>query len=66
MANNISTMNAEMNTKFSELVSANLKFNDRFNKMSNAIESLRSSSPTRPLKFYKEVHGPFDGTTFHG
>jgi len=66
IANNIATMNAEMNTKSSELVSSNLKFNDRFNEMSNAIESLRSSSPTRPLKFYKEAHGPFEGTTFHG
>jgi hypothetical protein len=66
MAKNMAAMNADINSKFSELVSANLKFNDRFNEMSTAIENLRTSSPTRPLKFYKEGNSPLDTMSFHG
>jgi hypothetical protein len=66
MANNMAAMNTDINAKFSELVSANLKFNDRFNEMSTAIENLRTSSPTRPLKLYKEGHSPLDTMSFHG
>jgi len=66
MASNMATMNNEMNSKFSELVVANSKFNDRFNEMSIAIESLRSLSPTRPSKFYKENHSLPDNVSFHG
>jgi len=66
MAKNMAAMNADINSKFSELVSANLKFNDRFNEMSTAIENLRTSSPTRPLKFYKEGNTPLDTMSFHG
>lgn len=65
MATNITVMNKDINTKFSELVNANLKFNERFNDMANAIESLRSHSPTRPLKFYKDGHHS-DINSFHG
>jgi len=66
MASNMATMNNEMNSKFSELVIANSKFNDRFNEMSAAIESLRSLSPTRPSKFYKENHSLPDNVSFRG
>ena len=66
MVNNISAMNTDINAKFSELVNANIKFNDRFTDMATAIESLRSQSPTRPPKFYKEGHGYLDVNTFHG
>jgi hypothetical protein len=53
LANSMTTLNTDMNTKFSELVNTNLKFHERFNDMSAAIENLRTSSPTRPVKFYK-------------
>jgi len=66
MSSNMATMNNDMNVRFSELVSANLKFNDRFTEMSNAIESLRASSPTRPLKFHKEAPTHIDTINFHG
>jgi hypothetical protein len=66
MSSNMATMNNDMNEKFSELVSANLKFNDHFTEMSNAIESLRASSPTRPLKFHKEAPTHIDTINFHG
>ncbi len=59
-------MNADMNTKFSELATANLRFNDRFTEMPNAIESLRTTSPSRPMKFYKEAPRQLDNSTFYG
>jgi len=64
LSNNMSAMNSDINTKFSELVNANLKINDRFLEMSAAIESLRTSSPNRPTKFYKENHTLSESTYF--
>jgi hypothetical protein len=66
LANSMTTLNTDMNTKFSELVNANLKFHERFNDMSNAIENLRTSSPTRPVKFYKETHCHTDNIHYQG
>jgi len=66
MSKNMATMNTDMNTKFSELATANLRLNDRFTEMSNAIESLRTTSPSRPMKFYKEAPRQLDNSTFYG
>jgi uncharacterized protein YoxC len=66
MAKNMAMLTTDMNAKFSELVNANLKFHERFNEMSNAIENLSTSSPTRPLKFYKETYNQSDHITYHG
>lgn len=65
LSKNVTAMNDDMNKKFSILVEANEKFDERFNQIGEILEHLQNPTASRPSKMHKDIHGLPD-ITFQG